>query len=199
MSDTLIHEVADLTTATNDLITAVGTQQTAVNAAVAAIAATTNTVDNNLNNVDNTSDADKPVSTAQQTEVDTKQDTLISGTNISTVNGESLLTGAALVIERGQTEIAAIDYEDRGNLRDTLLAAAGDSVVVDGIGLVRFITTQDEPDDDETSFNVTTGGQFLLELPAFDLLSAYDLIDKEYRNDLDEDEVARITAIVNNL
>ena len=44
-----------------------------------------------LSNVDNTADADKPVSTATQTALNAKQDTLVSGTNIKTVNSNSLL------------------------------------------------------------------------------------------------------------
>ena len=44
-----------------------------------------------LGNVDNTADADKPVSTATQTALDAKQATLVSGTNIKTVNSQSLL------------------------------------------------------------------------------------------------------------
>jgi hypothetical protein len=44
-----------------------------------------------LNNVDNTSDANKPVSTATQSALNAKQDTLVSGTNIKTVNGTSVL------------------------------------------------------------------------------------------------------------
>lgn len=44
-----------------------------------------------LGNVDNTSDADKPISTATQDALDGKQATLVSGTNIKTLNGESLL------------------------------------------------------------------------------------------------------------
>lgn len=44
-----------------------------------------------LGNVDNTSDAAKPVSTATQTALNAKQDTLVSGTNIKTVNSGSLL------------------------------------------------------------------------------------------------------------
>ncbi len=44
-----------------------------------------------LGNVDNTSDANKPVSTAQQTALDAKQETLVSGTNIKTINSTSLL------------------------------------------------------------------------------------------------------------
>lgn len=44
-----------------------------------------------LGNCDNTSDLDKPISTATQTALDTKQDNLVSGTNIKTVNGNSIL------------------------------------------------------------------------------------------------------------
>lgn len=44
-----------------------------------------------LSNVDNTSDVNKPISTATQTALNAKQDTLVSGTNIKTVNSTSLL------------------------------------------------------------------------------------------------------------
>jgi hypothetical protein len=44
-----------------------------------------------LNNVDNTTDANKPVSSAQQTALDAKQATLVSGTNIKTINGATVL------------------------------------------------------------------------------------------------------------
>ena len=44
-----------------------------------------------LNNVDNTSDANKPVSSATQTALDAKQATLVSGTNIKTINSTSIL------------------------------------------------------------------------------------------------------------
>ena len=44
-----------------------------------------------LGNVDNTSDASKPISTAVQTALNAKQDTLVSGSNIKTINGNSVL------------------------------------------------------------------------------------------------------------
>ena len=44
-----------------------------------------------LGSVDNTSDANKPVSSAQQTALNNKQIDLVSGTNIKTVNGTTLL------------------------------------------------------------------------------------------------------------
>jgi hypothetical protein len=51
-----------------------------------------------LNNVDNTSDANKPVSTAQQTALDAKQATLVSGTNIKTINSTSILGSGNIAI-----------------------------------------------------------------------------------------------------
>jgi hypothetical protein len=51
-----------------------------------------------LNNVDNTSDANKPVSSAQQTALDAKQATLVSGTNIKTINSTSLLGSGNIAI-----------------------------------------------------------------------------------------------------
>ena len=54
-----------------------------------------------LNNVDNTSDANKPVSTAQATAIGLKQDALVSGTNIKTVNGTSVLGSGDIIISGG--------------------------------------------------------------------------------------------------
>ena len=44
-----------------------------------------------LNAVDNTSDANKPISSATQTALDAKQATLVSGTNIKTINSTTIL------------------------------------------------------------------------------------------------------------
>jgi len=57
--------------------------------------------DVSLGNVDNTSDVSKPVSTAQAASIATKQPTLVSGTNIKTVNGNSLLGSGDLSISGG--------------------------------------------------------------------------------------------------
>lgn len=51
-----------------------------------------------LGSVDNTSDANKPVSTATQTALNAKQDTLVSGTDIKTINGASLLGSGNLEV-----------------------------------------------------------------------------------------------------
>lgn len=54
-----------------------------------------------LNNVDNTSDADKPISSATQTALDAKQATLVSGTNIKTINSTSILGSGDITISGG--------------------------------------------------------------------------------------------------
>lgn len=54
-----------------------------------------------LSNVDNTSDVNKPISTATQTALNTKQATLVSGTNIKTINGNSILGGGDITITSG--------------------------------------------------------------------------------------------------
>lgn len=51
-----------------------------------------------LGNVDNTSDLNKPISTAVQNALDDKQDILVSGTTIKTINNDSLLGSGNLSI-----------------------------------------------------------------------------------------------------
>lgn len=51
-----------------------------------------------LSNVDDTSDLNKPISTATQTALNAKQDTLVSATNIKTINGSSILGSGNLTI-----------------------------------------------------------------------------------------------------
>ena len=80
-----------------------------------------------LENVDNTSDADKPVSTATQTEIDTKQDVLVSGTNIKTVNSQSLLGAGDIVISGsgGATNHSELTLDDGTNPHGTTKADVG--------------------------------------------------------------------------
>ena len=54
-----------------------------------------------LGSVDNTSDASKPISTATQSALNAKQDTLVSGTNIKTINGNSILGSGDMTISGG--------------------------------------------------------------------------------------------------
>ena len=52
-----------------------------------------------LSNVDNTSDVNKPISTATQTALNGKQDTLVSATNIKTINSTTLLGSGDLTVQ----------------------------------------------------------------------------------------------------
>jgi hypothetical protein len=54
-----------------------------------------------LGSVDNTTDANKPVSTATQTALNNKQNILVSGTNIKTINGTTLLGSGDISISSG--------------------------------------------------------------------------------------------------
>jgi hypothetical protein len=189
---TIESEVAGLTTTAQNLFNAATTSKTAVDDAVALFAATTSRVDDELNNVDNTADLDKPVSDDTATALGLKQDTLVDGTNISTVNGVSLLSGTPLVIERSATSLSERAYEDRGVLRG-LAPQVDDSVLVEGLGLFMFVSSQDEPDDDETCFT-TASGQWLLSVPAFDLTDAMGMYEEAIRDELDEDENIRFEA-----
>ena len=66
-----------------------------------------------LNNVDNTSDANKPVSSATQTALDAKQATLVSGTNIKTINSTSLLGSGDISISASPSGVAgAIQFSN---------------------------------------------------------------------------------------
>jgi hypothetical protein len=185
---TIETEVAALTTATTSLTNAVLTQQTSVDAARALFAATTATVDNDLNLVDNTADVDKPVSTATQI-------TLVSGSNISTINGLSILSGTPLVVERGPTSLTSLAYDQRSTLKldptgGNPAYVLDDSVVVEGLGLFMWHTTQLEPDDDETCFSTPSSGQWLLMTPAFDLLAAYEMVEDAFIDEFIEDQIA---------
>lgn len=89
-----------------------------------------------LGNVDNTSDANKPVSSATQTALNAKQATLVSNTNIKTVNGQSLL-GAGDIVISGSGGSSVPNYSNdvtagralvAGDLQSTLIYnAAGNA------------------------------------------------------------------------
>lgn len=76
---------------------------TTVNSKALATSITLTPTDIGLGNVDNTSDASKPLSTAMVTALNGKQATLVSGTNIKTVNGTTLLGSGDLVVSGSGT------------------------------------------------------------------------------------------------
>lgn len=182
-------EVAALTTSTTALVNAVGVQQTSVTNAVAAFSAVTSRVNSGLNLVNNTSDTQKPVSTAAQVALDAKQPNLLSGVNIKRVNGVDLLGSGDIVIVRSATSLNRVAYDDRANLRLTT-SQVDDATIVEGLGLFMWTNTQVEPDDDETCFTTATG-QWILHLPAWDLIDAWNLAEQSITDDWREDESTR--------
>lgn len=168
-----------------------------------AFGATKTRVDTELNNVDNTSDADKPLSTADITALALK----VNAADLSTINGLPINTGVPLVIERSRTETETLAYELRGNLRTPIapLPSAGDGIIVEGIGLLVFVRTTTEPDDDETCFTAVDPvtllpfGQWLLNIAAPDLLDAWATDERHFRDEYDEDETTRLSLIFKTL
>lgn len=106
----------ELRTTAGTLDSFTDTAQAAAAAPVQSVAGRTGAVtlakaDVGLGNVDNTSDANKPVSTAQQTALNGKQDALVSGTSIKTVNSTSLLGAGNVVVGDVMGQALSVDSE----------------------------------------------------------------------------------------
>lgn len=77
-----------------------------------------------LGNVDNTSDLNKPISTATQTALNAKQDTLVSGTNIKTINSTSLVGSGNVAVQ--DTLVSGTNIK---TVNSTSLLGSGDVAV----------------------------------------------------------------------
>jgi hypothetical protein len=193
---TIEAQVANLTVAVNAQTAAVVANQLITTTAQAAALATKNRVDA-LNLVDNTSDNAKPISTAAALALAGKQSALVSGVSLKSINSISLLGSGDLVVLSAPTSLRYLSYDNRASLRVVGVPApqADDSTIVEGLGLFQFIESTEEPDDDETCFTASNlSGQWLLAVPALDLLEAYALIEDSIRDESEEDEVARLSA-----
>jgi len=62
-----------------------------------------------LSNVDNTSDLNKPISTATQTALNAKQNTLVSGSNIKTIEGQSILGAGNIDLTKADVGLSNVD------------------------------------------------------------------------------------------
>jgi hypothetical protein len=83
-----------------------------------------------LANVDNTTDLLKPISTATQNALNAKQNTLVSGTNIRTINGNSLLGSTDLVISAGTGTVTSVTGANG------VTVATGTTTPVIGLGAI---------------------------------------------------------------
>jgi hypothetical protein len=142
-------------------------------------------------NVDNTSDADKPVSTAQQAALDLKTTT----TDIFTINNQSITGNGGGNVNIVIESVSSIStyYDDRADLRldPATPNEVNDQRGVESLGRFVWKSTTIEPDDDETCFTSVTGlGQWDLDVPSYDLIQAHNLPFQSLQNELAEDEAA---------
>jgi hypothetical protein len=108
-----------------------------------------------LGNVDNTSDANKPISIATQTALNAKQDTLVSGTNIKTINGESVLGSGNIVTS------VQLAYRHDFNVYDYLgKAASGSSESANVWTITRLTIASDGTATVGTATNVSWTGRY---------------------------------------
>lgn len=86
-----------------------------------------------LSSVSNTADADKPISTATQTALDAKQATLVSATNIKTINGSSVLGSGDLSVS-GSAAWGSVTgtLSNQSDLQTALDAKAGGTGTASG-------------------------------------------------------------------
>jgi hypothetical protein len=193
-------ELQALTTNVTTLVNNVNTQQALINTnkvlwdnAVTDLATLTTEVTISGNVID----SDRPTRTATTVSLALKQDTLLSGNNIRTINGSTLLGSTDLVIAITSVSCVVLQYEDRSNLRldPTTANLVNDTVKVEGLGTFVWYSTTNEPDDDETCFTSgTLLGQWQLSEPSYDLIQAHALVEKSFRDELNEDEEVRYAA-----
>ena len=62
-----------------------------------------------LSNVDNTSDVNKPISTSTQNALDQKQNVLVSGTNIKTIEGQSIVGPGNIDLSKNDVGLSNVD------------------------------------------------------------------------------------------
>lgn len=129
-----------------------------------------------LGNVDNTSDANKPVSTATQTALNAKQATLVSGTNIKTINGLSAIgsgnidVGGAVIgilkCNGGGTYSAATSGTDIKTINGASLLGSGNLEVISALPVVVVSTTTQAMQANKHYVVTTAGAAAALTMPA---------------------------------
>jgi hypothetical protein len=150
--------------ATDSVLVAFGKLQAQITANLSTLTSHTSNTSNphattkaqvGLGNADNTSDANKPVSTATQTALNAKQATLVSGTNIKTINGTSVLGSGDIVTS------VQLSYRHDFNVYDYLgKAASGSSEGASVWTITRLTIASDGTATVGTATNVTWTGRY---------------------------------------
>lgn len=150
--------------ATDSVLSAFGKLQAQITAILSTLSAHISNTSNphnvtkaqvGLGNVDNTSDANKPISTATQTALNAKQDTLVSGTNIKSINGESVLGSGNIVTS------VQLAYRHDFNVYDYLgKAASGSSESANVWTITRLTIASNGTATVGTATNVSWTGRY---------------------------------------
>ena len=150
--------------ATDTVLSAFGKLQAQITANLSTLTSHTSNTSNphattkaqvGLGNADNTSDANKPVSTATQTALNAKQATLVSGTNIKTINGTSVLGSGDIVTS------VQLSYRHDFNVYDYLgKAPSGSSESASVWTITRLTIASDGTATPGTATNVTWTGRY---------------------------------------
>ena len=114
-----------------------------------------------LSNVDNTSDANKPISTATQTALNAKQDTLVSGTNIKTINTNSILGSGDLTISSDLVNDLTPQLGGNLDVNGFNITSTGNASIViapDGTGDVHLNTDSVKIGDNNADATIVTRG-----------------------------------------
>lgn len=93
-----------------------------------------------LSNADNTSDLNKPISTATQTALDSKQNTLVSGTSIKTINNQSLLGSGNISISGGTDNLGNHTATQALNMSNNIITNLSDPITSDHAVNLGYIT-----------------------------------------------------------
>ena len=117
------------------------------------------------------------------------QPTLVSGTNIKTVNGTSLLGSGNL----DTASVFVLTYDNRATLRSTD-GPATIVYAVESLGIFTWTAGSTELDDDETCF-ATTSGRWLLTAASFEIVDAYTDARFETKRILNASVNSTITAL----
>lgn len=182
MKPTIVQLILNATAAGKAMLTA-------ANAAAQKSLLSLTKSDVGLSNVDNTADANKPVSSAQQAALDAKQATLVSGTNIKTVNSTSLLGSGNIAISAvggstGATDNRVLRSDGTGGATvQNSAVTIDDSGNVSGVGTLAASGQISGPAGTVASPGIRCGGGGLFETSGIQTFSVFGSTGAGFNSD----------------